>query len=128
MMFPTREDAAWLLLGFSVFAVAWALVIATLRLAGGRFEPGVVVPLAGLLVLGAAILEIALRRLQVRLTGRPIRPWPVGLVSLSTLATAISPSAVTEASTRVGLNGRVVTTLIYALLALDAIALTILIG
>jgi len=127
-MFPTREDAAWLLLGFSVFAIAWALAMITIRIAGGHFEPGVVLPLGILLVLSAAILEVALRRLQVRLTGRRLSPWPFGLVSMNTLALAIAPGTVGEAATRVGLNGRLVITLIYAVLAADFIALTILIA
>ena len=122
-MFPTREDAAWLLLGLMVFAIAWALTIVTLRLAGDRFEPGVAAPLAILLVLSAAVVELALRRLQLRMTGRR----PAGLASLATFAHAISPSTVVEAAARVGLNGRVVRAMLYTLLAADAIALTLLI-
>lgn len=127
-MFPTREDAAWLLLGFLVFAVAWALAVVTIRLASGQLHAGVLAPLAILLVVSAAILEIALRRLQTQLTGRRLSPWPLGMVSMNTMVRAISPSTVSEAAVRVGLDSRLVMLVIYSVLAADVIALTVLLG
>jgi len=125
-MFPTREDAAWLLLGFLVFSLAWGMTIASMHIAGGHLRAGVVVPLATLLVFSAAILEISLRRLHTQLTGRALSPWPFGFVSMSTVAVAISPSTMSDAAARVGLNGRLVAGLIYAILIADVVALTIL--
>lgn len=125
-MFPTREDAAWLLLGFLVFSIAWGLAILALRAAISPVRLGVVAPVAILLVLSAGILEFSLRRLHIQLTGRRLSPWPFGLVSMTTLAIAVSPTTMTEAALRVGLNGRVVMTVIYSVLVADVIALTIL--
>jgi hypothetical protein len=127
-MFPSREDAAWLLLGFLVFSASWGLAILSIRIAGGHVQLSVVFPLVMLLVVGAAILENALRRLHVQLTGRSLSPWPFGMVSMSTLAQAIMPSTMADAARRVGLNGRIVTALIYTILVADAIALTVLVG
>jgi hypothetical protein len=127
-LFENREDAAWLLLGFLLFAASWGLSIISLGLADGHVRLTVVAPLVALLLFGAAVLEGGLRRLHTQLTGRRLLPWPIGLVSLSTLTRAILPSTMAEAAGRVGLNGRLVAGLIYTILAADAIALTLLLG
>lgn len=124
--FATREDAAWLLLGFLIFSLAWALAIVSMRATGGSVRLGVAAPVIILLVLSAAVLEVSLRRLHTQLTGRTLSPWPFGLVSMSTLAVAISPSTMSDAAARVGLNGRLVAGLIYGILIADVVALTIL--
>jgi len=126
--FRTAEDAAWLVLGFLVFAVAAGASAVSMQHAGGRVAIPVVVPLAALMIAGAAILEFGLRRLHVNLTGTGLSPWPLGFVSLNTIGQAMLPTTMFEAGDRIGVNGRILAGGIYLLLIADAILLVAITG
>jgi hypothetical protein len=122
--FPTREDAAWLLLSFTAFWGSWAVALVSIRLTGYHVVSSVVVPVVLLVMFSTALLEICLRRLNMRLTGKRLPRWPFGSIGLSrTLIKALSPSMLAEAGDRIGLSGIAVAGFVYAVIAIDLMSL-----
>src|SRR5437879_3961786 len=104
--FPAREDAAWLLFSFTAFWGSWAIALVSIRFTGYHLVSSVVVPVVLLVMFSTALLEICLRRLNMRLTGKRLPRWPFGSIGLGrTLIRALSPSMLSEAGDRVGLSG-----------------------
>ncbi len=126
--FPTREDAAWLVLGFVVFWGAAGLFAVSMLLDGGRVASPRILPLASLVIVSAVILEFGLRRLQTNLTGKPLSSWPWGIVSLHTIGQAMLPTTMAEAADRIGLNGKVLAAFVYLLVVADLILLAVVTG
>ena len=126
--FPTREDAAWLVLGFVVFWGAAGILAVSMLLDGGRVASPRILPLASLVIASAVILELGLRRLQANLTGKTLSPWPRGIVSLHTISQAFLPSTMSEAADRIGLNGKVLAAFVYVLVVADLVLLAVVTG
>jgi hypothetical protein len=121
--FPTREDAAWLLLSLAAFWGSWALALIAIRLAG-HVMSAAVLPMVLLVLFSTAILEISVRRFHTRLTGKPLPPWPFGSLGMSrSMIKAMAPSTLAEAGIRVGLSGTLAAGFVYAVMAIDLVAL-----
>lgn len=119
-LFETKGEAvrylaglAMLWLGFGLTCVFWIL---------GAPAVGVVSALA-VLVVGWSLTIASSHRLDERLTGRRMRPWPFGFLRLRTQVQATLPSTVTAAARRLDANPLSVTIVIYALLLLAVTAL-----
>jgi hypothetical protein len=119
-LFPAPQDAALYLAGLAGF---WGGIGACM-IAAAVAAPSFAV--AGIFVLAGACLFVtmrAVRKLEVRITGRVVRPWPLGYPSLRVQVIATLPSTVMAAAQRLRFNAVVVTIAMYSLLIVDLFAL-----
>lgn len=96
-LFPARRDAVLYLVGLGGF---WAGVAVILIAADARLPSLVVVAFFGLAVSCAFLHMNTTRKFEGRLTGRSVRPWPLGYVSFRTQVIATLPSTVMAAAQR----------------------------
>lgn len=121
-LFPQRRDAVSYLVGLGGFwgGAAGGFVAADLG------APSSVVVVFFMVAIGSWLpLVYALRKLEHNMTGRSVRPWPFGYLSLRTQILAILPSTVMAAALRLRLNAVIVTVAIYAVLVIGFIALVL---
>ncbi len=119
-LFPAPRDAAFYLGGLAGF---WGGVGVFLILAAVGATPVVVVGVA-ILMLGSLYVTMrAVHKLERRITGRVVRPWPFGYASLRIQVIATLPSTVMAAAQRLNFNAVVVALAMYALLVIDFVAL-----
>jgi hypothetical protein len=117
--FATRWDAARFLLGLSGFWAGFAGICLTWI----SNAPGLVIILpVALSIAGAVLHGQSTRRLEEAMTGRSVRPWPLGYTRLRTQIQATIPSTVIAAAKRLDTNVILVTSVIYALFAADLVA------
>lgn len=112
-LFPNRSDAALLLLGLAGFWGGMAAVGVARAL---RLPSFVVIVLLPVLFAGAVLAMNATRRLEERLTGRKVRPWPFGYPRFRTQVKATMPWTIADAADRLGLNGNLTAAGLYLLL------------
>jgi uncharacterized protein YjeT (DUF2065 family) len=119
-LFQSRSDAAWHLVGLGGFWAGWAAVVLVWLVRA----PGVLV-LGGLsiLVIGVVASMKSTRKLEERMTGRHVRPWPFGYPRMRTQIATMLPSTVNAAARRLGLNAMLVDVVIYGLLGADLVLL-----
>ena len=117
-----RSDAAWYLAGLTGFWGGFAATCLVATAGGGSITTWIGLPPVVLVFGSAAVLLRSINRLETALTGRRVRPWPLGYASLSTQIKATLPWTIAAAGERVGLNGRGVAIGLYVLLLLDLIS------
>jgi hypothetical protein len=119
-LFPARRDAVLYLVGLGGF---WGGCAAALIAADAAVSSFVIV-LFSVLAVGCGFLHMnTTRKLETRMTGRSVRPWPLGYASFRTQVIATLPSTVMAAAQRLKLNALVVTIATYSLLVVGFIAL-----
>ena len=102
-----------LLLGLAGF---WG-GMAALGIAGAlRLPSPVVIGLLPVVFTGAVLIMNATRRLEERITGRKVRPWPFGYPRFRTQVKATMPWTIADAAARLGLNGNLTAAGLYLLL------------
>src|SRR5579859_6614880 len=121
-LFPAPGDAAlylaglagfWGGLGVAMFAAAFA-------------APSVAVTAIAILMVASMFLTMrSVWKLDARITGRPVRPWPLGYPSFRAQVTATLPSTVMAAAQRLSFNAVIVTVAMYSLLIIDFVALLV---
>ena len=100
-----------LLLGLAGF---WG-GMAALGIAGAlRLSSPVVIGLLPVVFTGAVMN--ATRRLEERITGHKVRPWPFGYPRFRTQVKATMPWTIADAAARLGLNGNLTAAGLYLLL------------
>ena len=119
-LFPRARDAVVYLTGLGGF---WGGVTASLIAADTKLPAFVI----SVLMVGAVVCAFSLMntvcRLESRMTGRSLRPWPLGHPSFRTQVIATLPSTVMAAAQRMKWNAVAVTVAIYGLLIIGLIAL-----
>ncbi len=119
-LFPAPRDAAPYLAGLAGF---WGGVAAGL-IAALAAVPSLVVWVLLVSALGCGFLHLnATRKLEGRISGHSVRPWPLGYASLRTQVIATLPSTVMAAAQRLNSNAMLVTVAMYSLLVIDFFAL-----
>lgn len=121
-LFPTRRDAALYLAGLSGFWGGIALVLIAAEVTAPTFT---FVLLVALLFASTVLIMNATRKLEGRLSGKVVRPWPFGYASLRTQVIATLPSTVMAAAQRLNLNAIVIAAAVYALLVVDFVEMVI---
>lgn len=119
-LFPARRDAVHYLVGLGGF---WAGVAVILTAADAALPSLVVVVFSGLAVSCAFLHMNTTRKFEGRLTGRSVRPWPLGYASFRTQVIATLPSTAMAAAQRLQWNAIVVTAAMYSTLVIGLIAL-----
>ena len=119
-LFPARRDAVLYLIGLGGF---WGGIGAGM-VATDIGAPSFVTVVFFACALGSVPLLLnATRRLEYRMTGQSVRPWPFGYVSFRTQVIATLPPTVMAAAQRLKWNAVVVTVAIYTTLVVRLIAL-----
>ena len=119
-LFPARRDAVVYLIGLGGFwgGIASALIASDARL------PSFVSGAFAVIALPCAFMHMnTTRKLDGRISGRVVRPWPFGYPSFRTQVIATFPSTVMAAAQRLRLNAIVVTVAMYSVLVVGLIAL-----
>jgi hypothetical protein len=121
-LFPKERDAVLYLVGLTGF---WGGIGAVLIAAEAAASSVAIWTISGV-ALGSAVLVMnATRKLEGRISGRMVRPWPFGYASLRTQVIATLPSTVMAAAQRLSLNAVVVVLVVYSLLVLDFLAMVV---
>lgn len=119
-LFPSRRDAVLYLVGLGGFWTGFAVAL----IAADAALPSFVVVVFFGLALSCAFLHMrTTRKLERRLTGRSVRPWPFGYASFRTQVIATLPSTAMAAAQRLELSPIVVTVAMYSMLVVGFIAL-----
>lgn len=119
-LFPRGRDAVVYLTGLGGF---WGGVTASLIAADTKLPEFVIsVLMVGAVVCGFSLMNTVCR-LESRMTGRSLRPWPLGHTSFRTQVIATLPSTVMAAAQRMRWNAVLVTVAIYGLLIIGLVAL-----
>lgn len=126
-LFPERSDAIWLLAGIGGFWSGWTLAVVLGLLGGGQASSPFILAAVVLAFGGAIAHQVALRRLQMNLTGTKPKPWPFGYPSFGTQIQGTFPNMMVAAARRLGLNGPLVAGALYAILTVGVVAFVILI-
>lgn len=118
-LFPAPRDAFLYLAGLAGFWGGIALgLIAAIAAA-----PSLVVWVFLISALGCGLLHSnATRKLEGRISGRRVRPWPLGYASFRTQVIATLPSTVIAAAQRLRWHAVVVALAVYSLLVADFVA------
>jgi hypothetical protein len=119
-LFPERRDAILYLVGLGGFwlGIAAALIGADAGLPSFVFGAFIVA------AVGCSFLHMSTtRKFETRISGRSLRPWPLGYTSFRTQLIATLPSTVMAAAQRLKLNAIVVTVAMYSALVVGLIAL-----
>jgi hypothetical protein len=119
-LFPTRHDAVLYLIGLGGF---WAGIAAALVASDAAVPSSIVVVLVVVAVACAFLHMNTIRKIDGRITGRSVRPWPFGYASFRTQVIATLPSTVMAAAQRLKLNPVVVTVAMYSMLVVGLFAL-----
>jgi hypothetical protein len=121
-LFPAPRDAALYLAGLGGF---WG-GIAGGQIAAIAAAPSLVVSIFVISALGCGFLHLnATRKLEGRISGRTVRPWPLGYASFRTQVIATLPSTVMAAAQRLKWHAAVVALAVYSLLVIDFVALIV---
>jgi hypothetical protein len=121
-LFPAPRDAALYLAGLAGF---WGGIAAGL-IAAIAAAPSLVVLVFLIAALGCGLLHSnATRKLEGRISGRPVRPWPLGYASFRTQVVATLPSTVMAAAQRLKWHTVVVALAVYLLLVIDLFGLVV---
>ena len=118
-LFPTHRDAVIYLIGLGGFwgGIAAALVATDLTI------PSFVAAAFVVLALPCVFLHMnTTRKLDGRINGRVVRPWPLGYASLRTQVIATLPSTVMAAAQRLKINAVLVTVAMYSMLVIGLVA------
>jgi hypothetical protein len=119
-LFPAPRDASLYLAGLAGF---WGGMAAGL-IAAIAAAPSLVVWVFLVSALGGGFLHLnATRKLEGRISGRTVRPWPLGYASFRTQVFATLPSTVMAAAQRLNFNVILITVAMYSLLVIDFFAL-----
>jgi hypothetical protein len=119
-LFPGRGDAVVYLSGLGGF---WGGIAAAL-VASDAGLPSVVVIVFAVVAVACVFLHMnTIRKMERRMTGRSVRPWPFGYASLRTQVIATLPSTVMAAAQRLKVNAVLVTVAMYSTLVVGFIAL-----
>jgi hypothetical protein len=119
-LFPTPQDAALYLAGLAGF---WG-GIGALLIAVAAAAPSLAVAAISVLAIASMFVTMrAIRKLEGRITGRVVRPWPFGYPSLRIQVTATLPSTVMAAAQKLNFHAAIVAMAMYSLLIIDFFAL-----
>jgi len=121
-LFPAPRDAALYLAGLAGF---WGGIAAGL-IAVIAVAPSLVVWVLLISALGCGLLHSnATRKLEGRISGRTVRPWPLGYASFRTQVVATLPSTVMAAAQRLKWYTVAVALAVYSMLVIDLFALVV---
>jgi hypothetical protein len=121
-LFPAPQDAVLYLAGLAGF---WGGIGAFMIAVGGGAPSLVIATISVLLIASVFVSMRAVRKLEGRITGRLVRPWPLGYPSFRIQVIATLPSTVMAAAQKLKWHAVIVTMAMYALLILDFVALVI---
>jgi hypothetical protein len=92
-------------------------------LAAALDSPSAVTLAAAIVTIGGIVVSMsATRKLEERITGRRVRPWPLGYPGLRAQILSTLPSTVIAAARRLNLNAPLVAGGVYGLLAAGVVA------
>jgi hypothetical protein len=121
-LFPASQDAVLYLAGLAGF---WGGIGAFMVAVGAAAPSLVLATISVLLIVSTFVSMRAVRKLEGRITGRLVRPWPLGYPSFRVQVIATLPSTVMAAAQRLKWHIVIVTVAMYSLLILDFFALVV---
>lgn len=119
-LFPAPQDAALYLAGLAGF---WGGIGAFAIAAAAAASSLAIATISVLTIASMFVAMRATRHLEGRITGRVVRPWPLGYPSLRVQVTATLPSTVMAAAQKLNFHAVIVATAMYSLLVIDFFAL-----